>query len=92
MKLSLTAALFASVVVVATGNAHAARANPYVEKCQVCPGTRPVMGTLRQEKHWGRMRSILPLWSRNPMPTFLRLLRKAKERCLLLPENCPQLR
>ena len=38
MKFPLTAALFASFVLLANGNAHAAPANPYVEKCQMCHG------------------------------------------------------
>jgi cytochrome c6 len=38
MKLSLTATLVASFVLVANANAHAAPANPYVEKCLMCHG------------------------------------------------------
>lgn len=38
MKLSLTGTLFASLVLVATGNAYAAPNKLYVEKCQMCHG------------------------------------------------------
>jgi cytochrome c6 len=38
MKLSLTATLFASFVLVVHGNAQTAPANRYTEKCQMCHG------------------------------------------------------
>lgn len=38
MKLPLTVTLFASFVLVTSGVALAAPANPYVEKCQMCHG------------------------------------------------------
>jgi cytochrome c6 len=38
MKRSLSATLFASFVLIANGNAYAAPANPYTEKCQMCHG------------------------------------------------------
>jgi len=38
MKFPLAATLFASFVLVAHGNAHAAPANPYAEKCLMCHG------------------------------------------------------
>jgi cytochrome c6 len=38
MKLSLSATLFASFVLIANGNAYSATATPYTEKCQMCHG------------------------------------------------------
>jgi cytochrome c6 len=38
MKLSLSATLFASFVLIANSNAYSAPANPYAEKCQMCHG------------------------------------------------------